>query len=260
VVRRFQELNDPGLLHLVVKQLIVMANERKDSQRELASHLLQHLARHGILQSDQLVLGFVVLLSSLEDLILDCPDAVRLCSLFLARSIIDGVLGPVALSLILRGLPASSSLGINVVRSAGAILSDKHSTARLGGCWKKGFYNGQARELIDAALREFLSTKDKQEAARCLSELGIPTFHHQVVLRAIELSFESNSDDQTEALVSLLSSLSSSGVVSSTQMTQGFERVKSRLDQAALDFGPHSQVVFIKLVERGVKEGWLEMS
>lgn len=260
VVRRFEELNDPGLLHLVVKQLIVMANERKDSQRELASQLLQHLARQGVLQNDQLVLGFVVLLSSLEDLILDCPDAVRLCSLFLARSIADGVLGPVALSLILRGLPVSSSLGINVVRSAGAILSDKHSTARLEGCWKKGFYNGQARELIDAALREFLSTKDKQEAARCLSELGIPTFHHEVVLRAVELSFEFNSDEKTEALVSLLSSLSSSGVVSATQMTHGFNRLKARLDQAVLDFGPHSVAAFSKLIERGVKEGWLEMS
>ena len=258
-VRRLQELDDPGLLHLIVKIMVVMANEKKDSQRELISQLFRHLAMTSVLQPDQFILGFVVLLSQLEDHILDCPDAVRLCSLFLARSIVDGVMSPNALSQILRGLPATCSLGIQVVRSAGAILSDRHSTERLAGCWKLGFYNGQARQLIDVALREFLTTKDKKECGRCLSELGIPLFHHEIVLRAVELSFEHDSAEKTESLVSLLSSLSSSGVVSSTQMTRGFARVKGRMDQAQVDFGPHAVTVFATLVERGVKEGWLEM-
>jgi len=38
-----QELRDPGLLQVFVKQVVVAALDRKDRERELASQLLAHL-------------------------------------------------------------------------------------------------------------------------------------------------------------------------------------------------------------------------
>ena len=54
-----------------------------------------------------------------------------------------------------------------------------------------------------------------------------------------------------------MSSLSSSGVISATQMTKGFTRIKGRLDEEAIDFGPMAKGTFSKLVEKGTQEGWL---
>lgn len=255
VTRRILELQDPGLRHLIVKQSIVMALDRKDTERELISKLLRHMKETDVLHPDQTVLGFVILLSALDDIILDVPDAVRLSSLFLARAVVDEVLSPAALSQILRALPVQASLGISVVRSAGAMLSAAHSSARLSYCWKNGFKGG--RQLIDLALREFLTTRDKQEASRCIAELGIPSFHHEIVSRAIELAFESDNEESTKQVFELLSSLFASGVVNNTHMRKGFDKVRARMEQEALDFGPHTQKTFELLTDRATKEGLL---
>ena len=37
---RLAEMGDPGLLHMMVKQAVVMALDRKDRERELVSTLL----------------------------------------------------------------------------------------------------------------------------------------------------------------------------------------------------------------------------
>lgn len=62
-----------------------------------------------------------------------------------------------------------------------------------------------------------------------------------------------------DALSILLSSLSSSGTVNTTQMTKGFLRIKSRLDEEAIDFGPLASETFGRLVMRGTQEGWLSI-
>ena len=62
-----------------------------------------------------------------------------------------------------------------------------------------------------------------------------------------------------DSLSSLLSSLSSMGSLSATQMTKGFLRIKGRLDEEAIDFGPLAQETFGRLVTRGTKEGWLSI-
>ena len=62
-----------------------------------------------------------------------------------------------------------------------------------------------------------------------------------------------------DALSALLSALSSSGTISATQMTKGFSRIKSRLEEEAIDFGPLAKETFSKLVTRGSEEGWLSL-
>ena len=47
-----------------------------------------------VLSADQLQMGMTRLLVATDDLLLDCPDAVRLLSLFLGRAIVDEILPP----------------------------------------------------------------------------------------------------------------------------------------------------------------------
>ena len=91
----------------------------------------------------------------------------------------------------LRALPSSCLGGVSVVRSAGAMLSARHGAERLGGCWSGGSLSlDQVKERIKEALGEYVLGHDVSEAARCLSELGLPFYHHEVVKQAVELAFE----------------------------------------------------------------------
>lgn len=62
--------------------------------------------------------GFTRLLASVDDLILDIPDAVHLLALFLGRAIVDEMLAPAFLAAALPSLRADG-LGIAVIRTTG---------------------------------------------------------------------------------------------------------------------------------------------
>ena len=47
-----------------------------------------------VLGADQVAMGFTRVLGATDDLVLDCPEAVRLLSLFLGRAVVDEVLPP----------------------------------------------------------------------------------------------------------------------------------------------------------------------
>ncbi|GAX79614.1 hypothetical protein CEUSTIGMA_g7055.t1 [Chlamydomonas eustigma] len=257
VERRLLELGDPGLLHIMVKQAVVLSLDRKDRERELVSVLLCHVSVR-LLSRDQVSMGMTRLLVATDNLLLDCPDAVRLLSLFLGRAIVDEILPPSFLTHVLRSLPATSLGAISVIRSAGAMLSARHGAERLAGCWKGGALSlDQIKERIKGALAEYVSSRGVSEASRCLSELGVPSYHHEAVKQALELAFENVS--HTECVTALLHSWSDSGVVNSTQMTKGFLRIKDRLDEEALDFGPLTEKTFLSIVKTGTMTGWLSL-
>ncbi|KAG1680411.1 hypothetical protein FOA52_015502 [Chlamydomonas sp. UWO 241] len=257
VARRLVELDDPGLLHMFVKQSIVMSLDRKDKERELMSVLLCHLAANHTLSPDQVSMGYTRLLAATDDLVLDCPDAVRLLSLFLGRAIIDEALAPSFLTSVLPSLLAES-LGVSVVRAAGALLSARHGAERLSGCWHGGALSlEQVKAQIRTAVREYVGSLDVSETSRCLSELGMPFYHHGVVVEAVELAFEQES--KAEELTALLAALGGTGVISQTQMSKGFSRIKARLEEEAIDYGPGAKDTYRRIVEQGTQGGWLSI-
>ena len=70
------------------------------------------------------------------------------------------------------------------LKRAGLLLSMKHGIARLDNVWGVG---GGQRPVVHLTnkmvllLKEYLSSGDLDEAVRCLSELEVPHFHHEVV-------------------------------------------------------------------------------
>lgn len=253
VAARLMELGQPGLHSLFVKQVVTVAMDRRDREREMASNLLSELHPR-VITDDQMGSGFSRLLSAADDLVLDIPDAVHLLSLFLGRAIVDEVLPPAFLASTLPSLP-DGSLGVTVVQSTGAMLSQRHAAERLQTCWHGGGLSLEdVRKQMRDALDEFLVAGSGSEVAAVLQDLALPHYHHELVKACVELLFEY--PDKAGQLSGLLKQLSEQGVITSTQMAQGLSRIRSALADEALD-APSAPAAFDKLIKQAEAEGWL---
>ena len=66
------------------------------------------------------------------------------------------------------------------------MLAARHAAERLQNCWHGGARStGQLRDAMSAALAEYVISGDSTEAARCLAELDVPHFHHELVKCAV---------------------------------------------------------------------------
>lgn len=142
---------------------------------------------------------------------LDTPDAATVLANFLARAVADDCLPPryvFDLSELAKAHAPSASLTeqngaeepkeddakevdilVNThsrvtITRAETLLSLKHGLVRLDNVWGVGGGTRPVKSLIRQMvllLREYLSSGDINEAARCLKELEVPHFHHELV-------------------------------------------------------------------------------
>jgi len=116
------------------------------------------------------------------------------------------------------------------------------------------FTEAEACACAQSLLEEYETSGDVAEAARCLRELGVPGYHHELVRRALAAAFAA--PKHAPALRRLLAALASSGQITQTQMHTGFNRVCALLDDYELDY-PGAGAVFAELQAAGEREGWL---
>lgn len=67
-------------------------------------------------------------------------------------------------------------------------------------------------------LQEYLTSDDTLEAARCLKELEVPHFHHELVYEAVVLALEAANEETENSMVKLLKSFYDSTIVTPDQM------------------------------------------
>ena len=84
-------------------------------------------------------------------------------------------------------------------------------------------------------LQEFVVSGELEEAVRCLRELEVPHFHHELVYEAILLAVEDMGEKKQDSISQLLRSLCSSAIVSVDQLKNGFVRIYTELDDIVLD-------------------------
>lgn len=244
--RSVTELNAPFFHFELVKRAMTMSMDKRDRERELTSKLLSALYGK-TLTMEQIGKGFERLFELYTELVKDIPDAVKLIAQFLARAVVDEVLPPSFLS-----DPLVERIGKEVIEKAKVLLSMKHGTARLEHVWGPGASPASVEELKKAVamlVQEFLLSGDKEEAARCVHELGVPHFHHEVVKRTIVLAMDKDDAKQAQAS-ELLALLYIRGQVSQAQLVQGFARVRDNLSDLSLD-APTAPAVFAAFVSRG---------
>lgn len=95
------------------------------------------------------------------------------------------------------------------------------------------------KEKADHILHEYFLSLSVDEAVIALTEVGLRSYRHEFVKKAIGLSLgRAPQDASREAVVTLLSGLSDGGVLSKDDLQWGVTRVLAQLDDLELDC-PH---------------------
>ncbi|CAH2033648.1 unnamed protein product [Thlaspi arvense] len=248
---------------IFVKYLITLAMDRKKREREMACVLVSSL---GFPPKD-VRNAFSMLIESADDTALDNPVVVEDLAMFLARAVVDEVLAPRDLEELLSQTPepGSSTVGEKVIQMAKTLLKARLSGERILRCWGGGGVEtnspgstvSEVKEKIQVLLEEYVSGGDLREACRCVKELGMPFFHHEVVKKSVVRIIEEK--EKEERLWKLLKVCFDSGLVTIYQMTKGFKRVSESLEDLSLDV-PDAAEKFGSCVERAKLEGFLDES
>nr|XP_043639017.1 MA3 DOMAIN-CONTAINING TRANSLATION REGULATORY FACTOR 1-like [Erigeron canadensis]XP_043639018.1 MA3 DOMAIN-CONTAINING TRANSLATION REGULATORY FACTOR 1-like [Erigeron canadensis]XP_043639020.1 MA3 DOMAIN-CONTAINING TRANSLATION REGULATORY FACTOR 1-like [Erigeron canadensis] len=241
-----------------IKRLVSMAMDRHDKEKEMASVLLSALYSD-VISSTQIKQGFFILLESADDLAVDILDAVDILALFIARAVVDDILPPAFVTRAKKSL-SESSKGFQVLQTAEkSYLSAPHHAELVERRWGGSTHITveEVKKRISDLLREYAENGDTSEACRCIRQLGVSFFHHEVVKRAVVLAMENRAAEPL--ILKLLKEASEEGLISSSQMVKGFARLRESLDDLALDI-PSAKSLFESLIKHAVSDGWLDSS
>lgn len=233
----------------LVEQLIEIAMDHKPSHREMTSVLISDLFPHVINETD-ISKAFENLLANLNDLILDLPDAPIVLGNFIARAIADDCIPPKFITIMKE--KSDNKDFQEALLHADTLLSMKHGLVRLHNVWGVGGALRPVKALtrqMSLLLQEFISSGDIAEATRCLRELEVPHFHHELVYEAIVMALEANSASKEEALCNLLKSFSDAVIITLDQMERGFLRVFDDLQDISMDV-PLAYIILDRFVEK----------
>jgi len=239
-----------GSRSLVLEQLIESSLEQKNEYRELASKAAKYFYDLQYFDIITVARAFSVLLDRLPDLILDTPEAPEILGKFISRSMLEGSLPSNFRSEELHG---AGSLARRCLDYSSALSKDHRSVETCWGTAIGGFTDTTVlTEKIRELLKEFLSSGDKDEASKCLRELDVPHFHHELVFEAIMIAMESEDENVINQMTWLLQYMFKEGVLSVDQMHGGFSRFYANVDDIMLDI-PHVHYWLEKLVFRAAQ-------
>ncbi|XP_022900278.1 programmed cell death protein 4 [Onthophagus taurus] len=241
---------------LFVQFLIEIAMDHKPSHREMTSVLISDLFGHVIVESD-ITKAFENLLANVNDLILDIPDAPTVIGNFIARAIADDCIPPKFL--ITMKEKSENEVFVETLARADTLLSMKHGLVRLHNVWGVGGALRPVKYLtrqMSLLLQEYISSRDIEEASRCLRALEVPHFHHELVYEAVVMALEANNIDKEEALCRLLKAFDAAVLLTTDQMERGFFRVFDDLSDISMDV-PLAYIILDRFVDRCYKEGFL---
>eukprot|EP00092_Neocalanus_flemingeri_P106838 GFUD01137092.1.p1 GENE.GFUD01137092.1~~GFUD01137092.1.p1 ORF type:complete len:495 (+),score=137.49 GFUD01137092.1:152-1636(+) len=214
---------------------IELSMDHKPSHREMTSQLISELYQKVISQRD-IGKAYDFLLRQLSDLILDTPDASTIIGNFMARNIADDCIPPKFLQSYKGHVTEVEA--VKALCRADTLLSMKHGLVRLDNVWGVGGGIRPVKYLVKKIvllLKEYLCSCDIQEATRCLKDLEVPHFHHELVYEAVVMVIESMHEKTDEAMCKLLQALFRSFVITIEQMRAGFQRVYDQMVDISID-------------------------
>eukprot|EP00051_Salpingoeca_urceolata_P010464 m.127905 g.127905 ORF g.127905 m.127905 type:complete len:440 (-) comp16719_c4_seq1:14-1333(-) len=245
---------------LLLNVILESALDRNASSRELCSKLIADLYHKAILTTTDITRSFEETLDKLEDLKLDDPDASDALGKFVARAVADDCLPPAYVNT----HPAANGKGFfskdarNALRKAHGLLHMHHAMAHLDQVWGVSGARTPVKFVIKqimAMLKEYLFSEDAEEVGRCIHDLGVPHFHHEVVYEAVVLALEHGHREREPRLIAtLLAYLDQSALVTPNQMEAGFRRVFSDFEELEIDI-PHAHVYLKRFLDLATSAG-----
>jgi len=241
----------------VVKLAIEIAFDHKPSRREMTSVLISDLYGR-VITSKDIVSGFDMLLDDLPDLILDLPDAAHTLGNFIARAVADDCIPPryVTQPDDLEGLNEYAQAAL---KHAHTHLSMQAGWAHLDNVWGVGGGLRPVKTItqqMNLLLREYILSRDIEEAHRCIQQLEVPHFHHELVYEILVMTLEAVSEPYEEAMCTLLKSLDAACIVLPEMMEQGFQRVFDDIADISIDI-PLGYIVLDRFLQRCSRAGFI---
>ncbi|NP_998871.1 programmed cell death protein 4 [Xenopus tropicalis] len=234
---------------------VSLALEGKASHREMTSKLLSHLCGT-LLSTEDVERSFDKLLQEMPELVLDTPQAPQLVGQFIARAVGDEILSATYLDGY-RGTVDCVHARAALDRAAVLLRITKGGRRRIDSVWGTGGGQLPVNKLvkeIDLLLKEFVLSGDVVEAERCLQELEVPHFHHELVYEAVLMVLEANGNNTYKMMLSLLEALLKSGAITLDQMKRGYDRIYQEIPDINLDV-PKAYSVLERFVEDCFKAG-----
>uniref|UniRef100_A0A8C6ZVB5 Mannosyl-oligosaccharide glucosidase n=1 Tax=Nothoprocta perdicaria TaxID=30464 RepID=A0A8C6ZVB5_NOTPE len=220
VVELLRGLNLGSRKPAVPSLAVALALEGKASHRELTSRLLSDLVGRVVTPED-IACAFDKVLRDLPDLILDTPEAPQMLGQFIARAVADHAL-PLDFLERYKGQVDCEHARAALDRAA-VLLRIKRDVNRLDNVWGVGGGQRPVKHLVkemNLLLREYLLSGEVAEAERCLRELEVPHFHHELVYEALLMVLEGSGEAPVSMMVTLLKVLWETGLVTLDQMNR----------------------------------------
>lgn len=234
---------------------VSLALEGKASHREMTSKLLHDLCGT-VLSVEDLLASFDKLLQELPELVLDTPKAPQLVGQFIARAVGDGILKRSYMESY-KGTVDCEYARAALNRATILLTMSRGGRSRIDSVWGTGGGQQPVKNLvkeIDMLLKEFVLSGDVSEAERCLQELEVPHFHHELVYEAVLMVLEANGDTTYKMMLQLLELLCKSGIITLDQMKRGYDRIYREIPDINLDV-PNAYSVLERFVEDCFKAG-----
>ncbi|XP_014769416.1 programmed cell death protein 4 [Octopus bimaculoides] len=251
-----EDLNMSKYTPQIAEMAINLALDRKGLQREMTSVLISDLYGD-YLSHEDIANGFDNVLRSLSELTLDAPEAPLVVGQFIARAVADDCLPPKFVSSYKGKVDCPHAR--EALDKADILLTMKHGIVRLDTVWGTGGGVRPVKFLVKQIvllLKEYMSSGDIAEATRCLQELDVPHFHHELVYEATVMVLEDSSDRAAEMMCKLLKSLCVAVIITPEQMSQGFRRVYEAMPDICLDV-PAAYTILEKFATMCFKSGVL---
>ncbi|XP_066992189.1 programmed cell death protein 4 [Anabrus simplex] len=251
-----EELSTGTKRFMIPMLAVEIALDHKPSHREMTSVLISDLYGRVVNQRD-IAKAFDFLLKNLPDLILDTPDAPTVLGNFIARAVADDCLPPKFVQSYKDKVDCEHAK--QALARADTLLSMKHGLVRLDNVWGVGGGLRPVKYLtrqMTLLLQEYLSSGDLHEAQRCLQDLEVPHFHHELVYEAVVMTIEAINGHTEEMMCKLLKSLFTAVIITINQMERGFMRVYEDMPDICLDV-PLAYTVLERFVDRCQKAGFL---
>ncbi|KAE8736295.1 Tetratricopeptide repeat (TPR)-containing protein [Hibiscus syriacus] len=158
---------------------------------------------------------------------MDIMGAVNIITLFVALIVVDEILPPAFLSRAKKILHKSSKKYLVLLTAEKSYLSALHHV-----------------ELLER---------------RCIRELGVLFFHHEVVKRALVISVEIQATKPLTLKLLKEVTEEEEGLISSSQMVKGFAQFAEGLDDLDHDISS-TKTLFQSIVPKAISEGWFDAS
>jgi hypothetical protein len=231
-----EDLGSGHLRHEVVRKLVIASLSRGERERKMIARTLSSLRSNGTLSEENVSVGLTRVVASLDDLVLDYPEAGQHVRKFWAWAVLEELVPPSAVQAVGR-LRIGGKAGTEVARDVVAWTTDPLVTASSLFTDEVDAMDIQAfRNALVVAVQEFFDSVDGQEFARILRSLNIEETSRrvEVVRKVISGALDRQAKD-CHAAVSLLNFLVNNEDLKQTDINVALRQLHDRLPDLTLD-------------------------